>query len=73
MPTLGARFACRSGKTHDAPALHHAPCSGLPAADKLLRWDALPVQLSGTSNGWVLNWVLKGQASLSCLPLSRHW
>ncbi len=38
------------------------------AADKLLRWDALPVVLSTTSNGWCKNWVLTGQSG--CVGLA---
>ncbi|PRW58137.1 elongation factor Ts [Chlorella sorokiniana] len=39
-----------------------------PEDYKLLRWDALPVVLSGTSNGWAKNWVLTGQSG--CVGLA---
>ena len=55
---------------HMCPCLarHPAPTQSRHAADKLLRWDALPVVLSGTSNGWAKNWVLTGQSG--CVGLA---
>ena len=52
---------------HELPPAEQRRQLGAEEADlapedyRLRKWEALPVVLSGTSNAWTLNWVLKGQ------------